>query len=398
MINIFTEKNLLLLEYYPENGTQWIYNLFKAKKPITIRKTFTFKENDIYEGKEIHQLEGFYEDSIIFRLGVLEGNYYKINSDVLGIDVNLFIHSSIRISDKMFTAHRNISVFGKVNNVVKEDIYIGIDSDKLPYNVFQTLIKSFPNSTELDKYAHARISSIVRDYFDNSIDAEFEYERYLARKHKNQTLNNLVDFFSDHEYEKYCIILNKLRDMLKNEIIYNEKTWQKAILEIIQLVYPKYIRVFEEVTIRDVYNQKNKRLDYMLVDSNGNIDIVEIKKPFNQSIVSQNKYRDNHIPLKELSGSVMQIEKYIYFLNKWGKQGEEVLTERYKDELPGNFKIKVINPSGLIIMGRENMLTGIQLEDFEVIKRKYKNVIDIITYDELIARLEHIIFKFKKKE
>ena len=146
MINIFTEKNLLLLEYYPENGTQWIYNLFKAKKPITIRKTFTFKENDIYEGKEIHQLEGFYEDSIIFRLGVLEGNYYKINSDVLGIDVNLFIHSSIRISDKMFTAHRNISVFGKVNNVVKEDIYIGIDSDKLPYNVFQTLIKSFPNS------------------------------------------------------------------------------------------------------------------------------------------------------------------------------------------------------------------------------------------------------------
>ncbi len=164
------------------------------------------------------------------------------------------------------------------------------------------------------------------------------------------------------------------------------------------MVYPKYIRVFEEVTIRDVYNQKNKRLDYMLVDSNGNIDIVEIKKPFNQSIVSQNKYRDNHIPLKELSGSVMQIEKYIYFLNKWGKQGEEVLTERYKDELPGNFKIKVINPSGLIIMGRENMLTGIQLEDFEVIKRKYKNVIDIITYDELIARLEHIIFKFKKKE
>ncbi|NLJ74133.1 MAG: DUF4263 domain-containing protein, partial [Firmicutes bacterium] len=54
-----------------------------------------------------------------------------------------------------------------------------------------------------------------------------------------------------------------------------------------------------------------------------------------------------------------------------------------------------INPGALIIMGRENKLTPAQLKDFEVIKRKYKNVIDIITYDELLARLKHIIFKFE---
>lgn len=164
---------------------------------------------------------------------------------------------------------------------------------------------------------------------------------------------------------------------------------------IIQLIYPKYIKVFEEVTIRDVYNQRNKRLDYMLVDSSGNIDIVEIKKPFEKSIVSQSKYRGNYVPLRELSGTVMQIEKYIYLLNKWGKRGEETLSKKYKDDLPDGLKINVINPGGLIIMGRENKLTPAQLKDFEVIKRKYKNVIDIITYDELIARLKHIIFKFE---
>jgi hypothetical protein len=31
------------------------------------------------------------------------------------------------------------------------------------------------------------------------------------------------------------------------------------------------------------------------------------------------QYRNNHIPLRELSGAVMQIEKYIYYLNRWGK-------------------------------------------------------------------------------
>lgn len=107
-------------------------------------------------------------------------------------------------------------------------------------------------------------------------------------------------------------------------------------------------------------------------------------------------YRDNYIPLRELSGTVMQIEKYIYYLNRWSIKGEKFLTEKYKDELPENFEIKITNPSGIIIMGRENKLTIDQKRDFEVVKRKYKNVIDIITYDNLIERLKFTIEQIKK--
>ena len=179
--------------------------------------------------------------------------------------------------------------------------------------------------------------------------------------------------------------------MLDDEINYTENQWQKEILQIIQLIYPKYIRAYDEVQIKDIYHNKKRRLDFLLVDSNGNIDIVEIKKPFDNKILSRTRYRDNYVPLRELSGSIMQVEKYIFYLNKWGKDGEKKLTEKFSEDLPNDFEIKIINPGAIIIMGRENNLTLAQLEDFEVIKRKYKNVVDIITYDELIKRIKQII-------
>ena len=105
----------------------------------------------------------------------------------------------------------------------------------------------------------------------------------------------------------------------------------------------------------------------------------------------ENQYRDNYIPLRELSGTVMQIEKYVFYLNKWGQEGEEHLTQKYKAELPTDFSIKITNPGGIVIMGRDSNLTQPQRQDFEVVKRKYKNIIDIITYDDLLRRLDFIV-------
>jgi len=92
----------------------------------------------------------------------------------------------------------------------------------------------------------------------------------------------------------------------------------------------------------------------------------------------------------------MQIEKYIYYLNRWSYEGEKSLTEKYQNELPQGFDIKITNPSGIIIMGRENNLSIEQKRDFEVVKRKYKNVVDIITYDNLLERLRLTIEQIKK--
>lgn len=48
----------------------------------------------------------------------------------------------------------------------------------------------------------------------------------------------------------------------------------------------------------------------------------------------------------------------------------------------------------MVIMGRSVNLSDEQKNDFEIIRRKYANIVDIITYDDLIYRLECLIRKF----
>jgi hypothetical protein len=48
------------------------------------------------------------------------------------------------------------------NNHVGNSIYIGGDNENsIPESIFRELLKNFPNTHELNKYASARISSIL---------------------------------------------------------------------------------------------------------------------------------------------------------------------------------------------------------------------------------------------
>lgn len=58
-------------------------------------------------------------------------------------------------------------------------------------------------------------------------------------------------------------------------------------------------------------------------------------------------------------------------------------------------QIRISNPKAIVIVGRDQIgnasMTGSQLLDFEVIKRKYANIIDILTYDDILRRLNNTI-------
>ncbi len=326
--------------------------------------------------------------------GKIKDEYFEIYPNVLVRDRRILLHKHIEPDLSLFIAETNISIFKQIAELFEGDIIIGGKiNNSIPLEEFYGLIENFPTSYEKKLYAQARISSVLKNYFEKVKDSERIYVKYRNKKPSNKG-TNLKKIFEDYEVNKYQTIYDKLLSMLEDEKNYNETTWQLEIIDILLLLYPKYIAVFREVPI-NADDLTTKSLDYLFVDANGHVDVVEIKQPFDHAIMTKGKYRDNYVPLRELSGTVMQIEKYIYYLNRWGRRGENFLNTKYKDELPKGFKIHITNPKGFIIMGRENNLTNEQKHDFEVVKRKYKNIIDILSYDDLLNRLKLTIKQIK---
>lgn len=389
------ESRLVLIYSGEQQGTHWVYHQFEKCGSIILNRTFTLQPKNLVEDYP-QKLDSDMEfEEIEFFIARTTGEYFQLQKDILGIKNNIFVHKDFPLTRRTFVAEHNISIFSKIDVLSAEDIYIGgNEQDSIPVAEFQALLNSFPNSYELRRYAEARIGAILDNYINLVENSQQRFISYMNRK-ISKIGTNLHQELAELEVFKYTEILENLEFMLADENSYSEKQWQDEILRVILLLYPKYIHAFKEAPVRDVYSNKNRRIDFLLVDSTGNTDIIEIKKPFDQCIVTQKTYRDNYIPLRDLSGTVMQVEKYIFCLNKWGRKGEETLTKRYEDHLTPGLVIKVTNPSGIIIMGRDVGLTPEQKQDFEVIKRKYKNVIDIVTYDDLLSRLKIMLLHWQ---
>ena len=396
------DTDILILNYSSDSPLKWLMDKFKNNEGYTFSNTFHLTKNDLIEDFNVNFLnENQEEESLDFQFGVLdeEGIYYKIQKSILDIKNDLYIHKQVKLERKMFVAEYKISIFKHIDNLINEPIYLGgRNRNAISYEDFQKLLNEFPNTTERAKYCQQRLSAILTPYFESRLDVKEKYEKYMNKKQSVQG-KKLLSEFRNYEKDKYKAILRKLEEMLKREEQYNEIQWQKEIIEILRLIFPKYIQVLEKVQIKDCHTGKNRELDCLLIDSEGYIDILEIKRPLGYQIISKKPdYRDNHCPVKELSGTVMQVEKYILHLNKWGKIGENDLNKKHKKKLPFNLKIKITNPGAMIILGRSNNLNMEQNQDFEIIKRKYKNVIDIITYDDLIKRLKFTISQYEKEQ
>ncbi len=397
MVEFQETQGLLILAYSSERGDNgWVYRKIKEKGVAKVRGTFHVEKRDLFGASTAPSPKP--HDPIEIKIGVRKGDYYRLDRRILRIDFDLWIHKDIDLDGRSFTSVKNVSIFAVVNKLAPGEIRIGGNRPgSISQKEFRRLIKAFPSTYELERYVGGRVSAVLRDFLEIKRDGQKQYHQYMNKKLGSGREDNLLDALKGNEIAKYKALHKRLTEMLQEEDSYTEAQWQSQILQIILLLYPKYIRVFKAVPVRDTYNGKTRQLDFLLVDSTGNVDIVEIKKPFEQAIVSTTVYRDNHIPLRELSGTVMQIEKYIFYLNKWGRIGEKVLTEKYKHQLPAKFKIQITNPSGIILMGRDVNLKPAQKQDFEVIKRKYKNVVDIITYDDLVGRLRFTIEQLENR-
>lgn len=380
----------LHLLYSPRDDDQWVYAKFNRGEPLVIKGTFRLTRANLVLPSHTGGDDDDQDYPLRFLVARRSGDYFQFDPNIVEVGCPVFLHKDAKPNWRWFSAERSVSIPYVIAKLKPKRIVIGgPEPDAIPIEAYERLVGQFPTSTELKRYTLARVSSVVRDYTETPVDAERLYRRYVEKRVK-QAPSDWRTQFLQQDARKYKLLLGRLKRMLADENTYTESIWQAHILQIIQLLNPKYIQAIANVRIPGE-DGSNRFIDTLLVDASGNVDVIEIKKPFDKSIVTEAVYRDNHIPLRELSGSVMQVEKYIHRLNRWGETGESALTKKYADRLPGSFRIRITNPSGIVIIGRDTNLTPAQRHDFEFVRRKYKSIVDIITYDDLVRRLRYLL-------
>lgn len=241
------------------------------------------------------------ENELYFYVGTVQAEYTHIDNEILGIEHDFYFSNDIKLDKRHFVAYRNISVLAKIDEVVDQDVYIGGNHSDgcIPIETFEFLIKKFPKTAELDYYAHARIATIVKEFFPKAEIHEIKYNQFLNRRDRNLTdafSPTIQTSFQENaaiEFRQFNSIRYDLVELLKREQGVSEKVWQEQIHGLLRLLYPKYIAGVREVVIKGV-DRHDKRPDFLLVDANGYIDILEIKKPSVQLLTKQSSYRNNY--------------------------------------------------------------------------------------------------------
>lgn len=311
-VEIEKDGKTLVLAYRPRDDDEWVQRKFDRGEELKIKGTYHLTRADLLPEIGGKAEKDIWDDTPLrFGIGRLRGEYYVVEDRVLDVGTPVWLHQDCNITWKWFSAERRVSVLGVIAQLRPTRIVIGgPQPDAIPVEEYERLLRRFPTPHELRRYALARVAAVVREYLDTEVDAERAFQQYV-NKILAAPAADLTEPFRKIDAQKFQLLHQRLEKMLGAEESYSESRWQTEILQIVRLLNPRYLHSFEKVRIRDLDAATTREIDIMLIDASGNIDLVEIKKPFGKRIVSPGTYRDNHIPLRELSGSIMQIEKYI---------------------------------------------------------------------------------------
>lgn len=378
---------------------------------ISIRRVFNFSQKDLIDSLSTP------EYTMAFRFASIElkGNesYYHIPGRILDSTQDIYITTEEKVSIKLFAVgfDRQTSVFERISSLISSEdsnIIVGGSADNsIPWDVFTDLLEQFPTTAQLKHYGELQITRILGDYLTPKEDYEQIYNNFVQRKIKH--INSFDESgpigtkqINQFRHQSLLEARNVLVHALEENSDQHEDYWQKIILSILPAVYPQYIAVLREAVIPEKISNHGKtnfrRIDHLLIDASGNVDLLEIKSPLGKNnLLMKKTYRDNFIPARELTGGISQIEKYIFYLNHLGLSGEERFSDTCKKrladngiDLPDDFKLKFLNPHGLLLIG-SCVFTEDEQRDFDLIRRQYSHVVDIVTYDDLLDRIDRII-------
>lgn len=273
----------LLLCYSPERseGIAYVNDRLKHNDDLHIKNTFCVGKKALREIDDPDDIEKTFR----FCIGKTGPEYTEVDNEVIYTKHHFFFANDININTEFFVASRNISILPKIDALIERDLYIGGKWEEhagIPKKVYTELLKNFPKTSEINKYCHIRISAILQEFFPECDGYKDIYYRYIDKKGQ-QLFTSLErttkrNYNCEIEYAQFLTAQKELQQMLEQSEEIRESVWQKKIHNILRLIYPKYILFTREISFQGV-DGYDKRPDFILVDMNGFIDILEIKQP-----------------------------------------------------------------------------------------------------------------------
>jgi len=204
------------------------------------------------------------------------------------------------------------------------------------------------------------------------------YEEFISKKYKSKI--HRYKLFSSTKLKIDNIAINEIIGEFEKLLIKNvaESEWGKFLQKNLFLVDSKYVHVIPEL---NVVLAGSRKVDFGLVDSQGYMDIFEIKKS-STLLLSKNTDRGNYYWSTDAVKALVQAEKYLFNAERKAPALAEDINAEKK------LNVEVVKPRAILILGNTGQLKNENMRrDFRVLRMSLKNI-EVVLYDELLARLK----------
>ncbi len=213
-------------------------------------------------------------------------------------------------------------------------------------------------------------------------------------KTDNNDIKSIINFLKMDQLNFANIHLNVKRlrksiEILRENLGSSDESFFQEFFEKNSYILPYIIPTLEHhmkdqryVGGKNVTNRGGKITDFIYDTGNNNVSLVEIKTPSTPLV--QSEYRGLYPASTDLVGSVMQSKEQ---KNQFMKN---LLSLREGTELENKY---IFDPNIYVVIGKISSLEQEKRRSFEIFRQSLKDV-TILTYDEVINRLQRIVDNF----
>lgn len=205
------------------------------------------------------------------------------------------------------------------------------------------------------------------------------FESFIEKRYKSDDAKRKLFRFAKIKIDDIAInqIITEFKELLQKNA--PEAKWGVHLKRNLFLIDSKYIKVIPEI---NVMLAGARKVDFGLVDTQGYMDIFEIKKP-STPLLAKSQDRGNYYWSTDAIKALVQAEKYLHN----AERKAPTLVEDIKREK--DITVEVIKPRAFVILGdRKQLDSKSKKEDFQILRRSLKNI-EVILYDELLERIEN---------